>query len=77
MLTWVGSLMYIQRLPGMLFGMDTMTNLGLFYLMIAPCGAALSLDRWLKVRRERQRLGAGLRAAAARNRWCPPTSPPG
>jgi vitamin K-dependent gamma-carboxylase-like protein len=37
--------------------MDTMTNIGLFYLMFAPCGAALSLDRWLQVRRERQRLG--------------------
>jgi len=59
-LTWIGSLMYIHRLmqPGMLFGMDTMTNLGLFYLMIAPCGAALSLDRWLQLRRERRRLGA-------------------
>lgn len=58
-LTWLGSLMYIQRLQNaMLFGLDTMTNLGLFYLMIAPCGAALSLDRWLKVRRERQRLGS-------------------
>jgi hypothetical protein len=57
--TWIGALMYIQRLQsGMLFGLDTMTNLGLFYLMIAPCGAALSVDRWLKVRRERQRLGA-------------------
>jgi len=35
-----------------------MTNLGLFYLMLSPCGAALSLDRWLQVRRERRRLGA-------------------
>jgi hypothetical protein len=57
-LTWIGSLMYIQRLAGaMLFGLDTMTNLGLLYLMIAPCGAALSLDRWWAVRRERRRLG--------------------
>jgi hypothetical protein len=56
-LTWICSLMYIQRLQGMLFGLDTMTNLGLLYLMIAPCGAAFSLDRWLAVRRERQRLG--------------------
>src|SRR5262249_21739763 len=53
--TWIGALMYIQRLQSsMLFGLDTMTNLGLFYLMIAPCGAALSVDCWLKVRRERQ-----------------------
>ena len=59
-LTWTGSLMYLHRVmqPGMLFGMDTMTNIGLFYLMFAPCGAALSLDRWLQVRRERRRLGA-------------------
>lgn len=56
-LAWIGSLMYIQRLQAMLFGLDTMTNLGLLYLMIAPCGAALSLDRWLSLRRERQRLG--------------------
>jgi hypothetical protein len=56
-LAWIGALMYIQRLPGLLFGMDTMTNLALLYLMISPCGAALSLDRWLKVRRERLRLG--------------------
>ncbi|MHB1426433.1 MAG: hypothetical protein ACYC3I_25000, partial [Gemmataceae bacterium] len=57
-LAWLGSLMYIQRLQSsMLFGMDTMTNLGLFYLMIAPCGAALSLDRWLQLRRDRKRLG--------------------
>lgn len=57
-LAWVGALMYIHRLPSMLFGMDTMTNLGLLYLMIAPCGAALSVDRFLHVRREKRRLGA-------------------
>ncbi len=56
-LAWIGSLMYIQRLQGMLFGMDTMTNIGLFYLMFAPCGAALSLDRWLQLRADKKRLG--------------------
>jgi hypothetical protein len=56
-LAWIGALMYIQRLPSLLFGMDTMMNLALLYLMIGPSGAALSLDRWLKVRRERLRLG--------------------
>jgi hypothetical protein len=66
-LTWVGSIMYIQRVPALLFGMDTMTNLGLFYLMIAPCGSALSLDRWLDVRRERRRRGPG---------WVPPPPEP-
>jgi hypothetical protein len=58
-LTWIGSMMYIQRFYStMLFGMDTMTNIGLFYLMLAPCGATLSLDRWLHVRAERRRLGS-------------------
>jgi hypothetical protein len=57
-LAWMGTLQYIHRLPAMLFGLDTMTNLVMLYLMISPCGAALSVDRWLKVRRERRRLGA-------------------
>jgi hypothetical protein len=54
----MGTLMYIHRLPGMLFGLDTMTNLAMLYMMISPCGAALSVDRWLQVRRERLRQGA-------------------
>jgi hypothetical protein len=57
-LTWIGSITYIQRLQGLLFGMDTMSNLALLYLMLAPCGSALSLDRWLQVRRDKRRLGA-------------------
>jgi hypothetical protein len=56
-LTWLGNIMYINRAITSVFGMDTMTNLGLFYLMIAPCGAELSLDRWLQVRRWRRQLG--------------------
>jgi hypothetical protein len=58
-LTFLGSMMYLNRAVTSLFGMDTMTNLGLFYLMIAPCGADLSLDRWLEVRRLRRQLGPG------------------
>ena len=42
---------YWQRTPVTLFGMDTMNNIVLFYLMISPCGAALSVDRWLQVRK--------------------------
>jgi hypothetical protein len=56
-LTWLGAIMYINRASSSLFGMDTMTNLGLLYLMIAPCGATLSVDRWLEVRRLRQHFG--------------------
>jgi hypothetical protein len=57
-MAWIGHAMYLHRAQTTLFGMDTMTNLGLIYMMIGPSGAALSLDRWLQVRRDRQRFGA-------------------
>ena len=44
-LTWLGVVSYTQRAPTTLFGMDTMMNLLLIYLMVAPSGAALSVDR--------------------------------
>src|SRR5262249_41936722 len=46
-LTWLGAISYIHRNPYMLFGVDTMMNILLIYLMIGPSGAALSVDRWL------------------------------
>jgi hypothetical protein len=55
-LTLLGTLCYLHRAPTTLFGMDTMMNLLVVYLTIGPSGAALSLDRWLEVRRAR-RLG--------------------
>lgn len=45
-LTWLAAVSYIHRTQQVLFGMDTMMNILLFYLMIGPSGAALSLDRW-------------------------------
>lgn len=45
-LTWLAAVSYIHRTQQVLFGMDTMMNLLLIYLMIGPSGAALSLDRW-------------------------------
>lgn len=56
-LAWLGALCFMLRCQPLLFGMDTMVNLMLLYLSIAPSGAALSVDRWLEVRRLR-RLGA-------------------
>jgi hypothetical protein len=44
-LTWVGILSYIQRTPTTLFGMDTIMNILVLYLMIGPSGATLSVDR--------------------------------
>ena len=44
-LAWLAALQYIHRTQQVLFGMDTMMNILLFYLMIGPSGAALSVDR--------------------------------
>jgi hypothetical protein len=44
-LTWLACVSYIHRTQHVLFGMDTMMNILLFYLMIGNSGAALSVDR--------------------------------
>jgi len=44
-LAWMAVLFYIHRTQQVLFGMDTMMNVLLFYLMISPCGSAFSIDR--------------------------------
>lgn len=64
-LTWLAGLAYIQRNPLALFGQDTMMNLCLFYLMLAPCGATWSVD-WLinRYRAGRDALAAGRKPPA-------------
>jgi hypothetical protein len=54
-LTWMGAMSYIQRAHTSLFGMDTMMIITLLYLMIAPSGATLSVDRLLECWRARRR----------------------
>jgi hypothetical protein len=44
-LVWVATIGYLHRTQQILFGMDTMMNILLFYLMIGSSGAALSVDR--------------------------------
>ena len=44
-LTWIAAVGYIHRTQQILFGMDTMMNILLIYLMIGNSGAALSVDR--------------------------------
>jgi hypothetical protein len=46
--TWFGSLCYIHRNPTVLFGVDTMQTILLFYLMFSPCGVVYSLDRLIR-----------------------------
>jgi hypothetical protein len=61
-ITWLGVLSYIQRVPTSVFGMDTIMIVASLYLMIGPSGAALSLDRliarywasWRSLRGHRQ-----------------------
>lgn len=56
-LAWVGAMQYVERVQTQLFGQDTMLIILLLYLMIGNSGAALSVDRWLELRRERREQG--------------------
>ena len=47
-LLWFGSLCYIHRNPTILFGVDTMMNILLLYLMIGPSGAVYSIDHMIR-----------------------------
>jgi hypothetical protein len=56
-LTWLGVLTYIHRSQQTVFGMDTMMNILMIYLMISHCGGALSMDRlWNRYRAVRASL---------------------
>jgi hypothetical protein len=58
-ITWLAAVSYIQRSWATVFGMDTISNLLLIYLMVGPSGAAYSIDSWLK-RRRLAKAGQGL-----------------
>jgi hypothetical protein len=47
---------YAHRLTGALFGLDQINALLAMYLMVGPCGAAYSLDRWRQQRRSESKL---------------------
>jgi hypothetical protein len=55
-LTWLAALCYVHRTTQVLFGMDVMMNICLIYLMLSPCGALYSLDRFFSVRKARRQL---------------------
>jgi hypothetical protein len=57
-IVWIAVVGYVHRTQQVLFGMDTMMNILLFYLMIGNSGAALSLDR-LIARYRAARAGLG------------------
>jgi len=65
-LTWIAGLAYLHRNPLVLFGQDTMMNLCLFYLMLAPCGAIWSVDALIaRYRKAKKDLAEGRTPAPA------------
>jgi hypothetical protein len=50
-LAFIITLAYCHRLHGALFGLDQINALLATYLMLAPCGAVYSLDRWWQQKR--------------------------
>jgi len=65
-LSFVVALSYVNRVPGTLFGLDQINLLLVSYLMLAPCGAAYSLDR---------RIAAWRHGAKYRGTELPPAPP--
>ena len=55
-LTFLITVSYAHRATGALFGLDQINAMLAMYLMIAPCGAMLSVDRWIADRRGSQGL---------------------
>ncbi len=45
-LVWIGHVSYVQRGTVIAFGMDSIIALLTLYLIFAPAGATLSIDRW-------------------------------
>lgn len=49
-LAWLLTVSYAHRAHGALFGLDQINALLAMYLMVGPCGARWSLDRWWRER---------------------------
>jgi hypothetical protein len=64
-LSFIVALSYVNRVPGTLFGLDQINLLLVTYLMLAPCGAAYSLDRRLAARRAGRELPPAAPSTAA------------
>lgn len=64
-LSFVIALSYVNRVPGSLFGLDQINVMLATYLMLGPCGAAYSLDRWLAARRAGRELPPAAPSTAA------------
>lgn len=76
-LTWLAAVSYIHRTQYVLFGMDTMSNILLLYLMVGDSGGAFSLDRVIaryRATRESLRRTGGIDGPTAAFLATPPPS---
>ncbi len=64
-LAWLAAVSYVHRVPAALFGLDQINCLLAMYLMVGPCGASYSLDRWLARRRAGKPLPSAPRSVSA------------
>ena len=51
-LVWLLTMLFTNRNPNILDGGDDTLAVGIFLLMLSPCGRALSVDSWLRRRRQ-------------------------
>ncbi|MEK6249700.1 MAG: HTTM domain-containing protein, partial [Planctomycetales bacterium] len=51
-LTFLITVSYMHRATGALFGLDQINVMLAMYLMVGPCGARYSIDRWLASRKQ-------------------------
>lgn len=66
--SYVAAVAYAQRItPGAYFGLDQINGMLALYLMLGPCGARYSLDRWLANRREHGNAPPEVEPSAAAN----------
>ena len=54
--SFLAAVSYVNRVPGAQFGLDQINVMLAMYLMLGPCGACYSVDRWLARRRRRRAL---------------------
>lgn len=64
-LAFLVTVSYAYRTPAATFGLDQINAMLALYCAVGPCGASLSLDRWLSIRRGRALPGRPAPSAGA------------
>ena len=67
-LGYIAAVAYAQRItPGVYFGLDQINCMLVMYLMLGPCGARYSVDRWLQTRRSQRNARPRVEPSTAAN----------